>query len=348
MLRETNERNISVVRALLDLASADHAPFDPDPVDLAELAERAATEHSAQAAARGIRLDVDTESGCETCEVAGNTTLLRQLFLNLLDNALVHNVSWNGDVHLSVFRDRDAAVVMEVENTGPHVDKAVVDQLFEPFYRGRSRVSSDRSGHGLGLAIVRSIASAHHGTATASASRYVSNFQCPHSHGDDPDQQGGPHSVSCRPGAWPEGVRAATTTISLGRHPLTAHGQVLLMARSAERDRAGQRSTRPSDAERSVTPAETSPSTGHVRHPRPDCRSPRHPRQTHPASRCRPGRHHVRGPACGYFEGRDVKAAEQVTVACEAPGPRPPRVHPAGGGQSRKKRRMSGKAAGWM
>ncbi|WP_406110078.1 HAMP domain-containing histidine kinase [Streptomyces sp. NBC_01003] len=169
MLRETNERNISVVRALLDLASADHTPFDPDPVDLAELAERAAAERSAQASARGIRLDVDTESGCERCEVAGNATLLRQLVLNLLDNALVHNVSWNGDVHLSVFRDRDAAVVMEVENTGPRVDKAVVDQLFEPFYRARSRVSSDRSGHGLGLAIVRSIASAHHGTATASA-----------------------------------------------------------------------------------------------------------------------------------------------------------------------------------
>ncbi|WP_326778060.1 HAMP domain-containing sensor histidine kinase [Streptomyces sp. NBC_01445] len=166
MLRETNERNISVVRALLDLASADHAPFDPDPVDLAELAERAAAERSAQASARGIRLDVDTESGCETCEVAGNATLLRQLVLNLLDNALVHNDSWTGDVRLSVFRDRDAGVVMEVENTGPHVDKAVVD---EPFYRARSRVSSDRSGHGLGLAIVRSIASAHHGTATASA-----------------------------------------------------------------------------------------------------------------------------------------------------------------------------------
>ncbi|MFG2522416.1 sensor histidine kinase [Streptomyces sp. NPDC048527] len=169
MLRETNERNISVVRALLDLASADYAPFDPDPVDLAELAERAAAERSAQASARGIRLDVDTESGCETCEVAGNATLLRQLVLNLLDNALLHNISPHGDVHLSVFRDRDAAVVMEVENTGPHVDKAVVDQLFEPFYRARSRVSSDRSGHGLGLAIVRSIASAHHGTATASA-----------------------------------------------------------------------------------------------------------------------------------------------------------------------------------
>ena len=169
MLRETNERNISVVRALLDLAGADHAPFDPDPVDLAELAELAAAERSERAAALGISLDVNTEPDREGYKATGNATLLRQLVLNLLDNGLAHNVLKKGTVHLSVFRERATAVVVEVENTGPQVDEAVVDRLFEPFYRVRARVGSDRSGHGLGLAIVRSIASAHHGTATASA-----------------------------------------------------------------------------------------------------------------------------------------------------------------------------------
>lgn len=169
MLRETNERNISVVRALLDLAGADHAPFDPDPVDLAELAELAAAERSERAAALGISLEVNTEPDHEGYKAPGNATLLRQLVLNLLDNGLAHNVLDKGTVHLSVFRERATAVVVEVDNTGPQVDEAVVDRLFEPFYRVRARVGSDRSGHGLGLAIVRSIASAHHGTATASA-----------------------------------------------------------------------------------------------------------------------------------------------------------------------------------
>jgi len=169
MLRETNERNISVVRALLDLAGADHAPFDPDPVDLAELAELAAAERSERAAALGISLEVNTEPDREGYKAPGNATLLRQLVLNLLDNGLAHNVLDKGTVHLSVFRERATAVVVEVDNTGPQVDEAVVDRLFEPFYRVRARVGSDRSGHGLGLAIVRSIASAHHGTATASA-----------------------------------------------------------------------------------------------------------------------------------------------------------------------------------
>ncbi|MEV7251120.1 sensor histidine kinase [Streptomyces cyaneofuscatus] len=165
MLQETNERNISVVRALLDLAGADHLRFDLDPVDLAELVERAAAARAEQAAASAVRLTLETEANCE---IAGNATLMLQLLINLLDNALTHNTSSAGRVHLAVFRD-DAKAVVEVDNTGPHVDEAVVDRLFEPFYRVRSRVGSDRSGHGLGLAIVRSIAVSHGGTVTASA-----------------------------------------------------------------------------------------------------------------------------------------------------------------------------------
>ncbi|MFJ6698159.1 sensor histidine kinase [Streptomyces sp. NPDC091272] len=164
MLREVNERNISVVRALLDLASAEHAPFDPEPVDLAELVRRAVAERTGQAAAQGIRLVSDTEP---ECDVAGNATLLRQLVLNLLDNALAHNLPEAGSVHLAVLRED--AVVLEIENTGPHLDAGVANLLFEPFYRAQPRVGSDHSGHGLGLAIVRSIVSAHHGTVTAVA-----------------------------------------------------------------------------------------------------------------------------------------------------------------------------------
>ncbi|MDG4858618.1 HAMP domain-containing sensor histidine kinase [Streptomyces sp. T-3] len=163
MLVETNERNITMVKALLDLAAAEHTPFDPEPVDLADLAETTTAEREAQAAEAGMRLETDTEADCT---VSGNTTLLRQLLLNLLDNALTYNVP-GGSVHLAVVRERQ--VVIEVENSGPHVDEAVAQRLFEPFYRLQPRVTSDRSGHGLGLAIVRSVVHAHHGTVTARA-----------------------------------------------------------------------------------------------------------------------------------------------------------------------------------
>ncbi|MFA3843665.1 ATP-binding protein [Streptomyces aureus] len=61
------------------------------------------------------------------------------------------------------------AAPREVDNTGSHVDDAVVGRLFELFYRAHSRVGSDRSGHGLGLAIVCSMATSHRETVTETA-----------------------------------------------------------------------------------------------------------------------------------------------------------------------------------
>lgn len=99
----------------------------------------------------------------EGAELAGNAALLRQLVSNLLDNAIGHNLP-GGEVRIVV--RRADGVLVEVENTGPGVDAASVERLFEPFYRARPRVGA---GHGLGLAIVRSIAVAHQGSVTAQA-----------------------------------------------------------------------------------------------------------------------------------------------------------------------------------
>ncbi|MEU5303457.1 sensor histidine kinase [Streptomyces noursei] len=87
--------------------------------------------------------------------------------VNLVDNARTHNVP-GGTVRVRVAA-HDDEVVLEVANTGPPVDPDVVDRLFEPFYRVRPRVASDRSGHGLGLALVRSLVQGHHGAVTAQA-----------------------------------------------------------------------------------------------------------------------------------------------------------------------------------
>jgi two-component system sensor histidine kinase VanS len=57
-------------------------------------------------------------------------------------------------------------VVLTVENTGAQLSPGLVSTLAEPFRRGSDRVRSDHAGVGLGLAIVRSITDAHHGTLT--------------------------------------------------------------------------------------------------------------------------------------------------------------------------------------
>ncbi|PRY34903.1 HAMP domain-containing sensor histidine kinase [Umezawaea tangerina] len=163
MLLATNERNITIVTALLQLAGAEHERPDAELVDLGDLVRLVAADHTATAQERDVRLHVDRD---QECTVTGSTPLLRQLVHNLLDNALTYNVP-GGQVDLSVRHDRDS-VVLEVRNTGPLVTPGTTDRLFEPFYRAeRSRIRSGSSGHGLGLAIVRSIVHAHQGGATA-------------------------------------------------------------------------------------------------------------------------------------------------------------------------------------
>ncbi len=82
-----------------------------------------------------------------------------------MHNAIVHNLPEHGRVGVTTGR-APGAVVLTVENTGMPVSPEVVPMLPEPFRRGTERVHTDQPGVGLGLAIVRTITRAHHGTLT--------------------------------------------------------------------------------------------------------------------------------------------------------------------------------------
>jgi hypothetical protein len=62
---------------------------------------------------------------------------------------------------------KDGMAVLSVTNTGPPVPPAEVDRLFQPFQRLDRRRANYKDGHGLGLSIVRAIATAHDATITA-------------------------------------------------------------------------------------------------------------------------------------------------------------------------------------
>ena len=99
-------------------------------------------------------------------EVTGNPTLLRRLVDNILDNALRYNHP-GGWVHVDCHADTSNAgsitARLVVENTGPLLDDADVQQLGQPF----RRLAADRTttgSVGLGLSIVAAITAAHDGT----------------------------------------------------------------------------------------------------------------------------------------------------------------------------------------
>jgi signal transduction histidine kinase len=84
---------------------------------------------------------------------------------NLLDNAIRHNVV-NGTVKISTTATAGGAR-LTVSNTGPVVPFTEVERLFQPFQRlGDQRINAT-DGNGLGLTIVKAIATAHDANLTA-------------------------------------------------------------------------------------------------------------------------------------------------------------------------------------
>jgi signal transduction histidine kinase len=153
------ERQERLTDGLLTLASSERGIERQEPLDLAEIAERVLAGRREEAARRGIEIRASLDAAPTT----GDPVLIESLIANLLDNAIEHNIP-NGSVDLTTSR-LGAASRLSVGNPGPIVPAAEMERLFAPFQRlGHDRTGS---GHGLGLAIVQAIASAHGATITA-------------------------------------------------------------------------------------------------------------------------------------------------------------------------------------
>jgi heavy metal sensor kinase len=104
----------------------------------------------------------------------GDEELLKQMILNLLDNAVKYSTR-GGIVTLNLNR-KNGAYEIAISDTGPGIPNDLQDRVFERFFRvdkTRSRsesVNSTGGGAGLGLAIARSIAEAHGGSLTLECS----------------------------------------------------------------------------------------------------------------------------------------------------------------------------------
>jgi two-component system sensor histidine kinase VanS len=132
-----------------------------EPVDLSLLAEEATETLLPLAEKHGVTL----ETGGDIAPTIGSQALLLQLTMNLVHNAIVHNLREEGTVwvHTGV---RPTTVVLTVENTGEKLTPELVSTLTEPFQRGTERIHTDQAGVGLGLAIVKTITRTHDGTLT--------------------------------------------------------------------------------------------------------------------------------------------------------------------------------------
>ena len=154
-LLKVNERHERLIDGLLTLADSETELVTKDPVDLADIAAHVLSGHAEARRELGPALTV------------GDPVLLERLVQNLVENAVKHNMPSGGWLRVETARVGGRARLV-VSNTGVLVPAYEMESIFQPFRRlGRERVGGPSRGFGLGLSIVRAIARAHGGRATA-------------------------------------------------------------------------------------------------------------------------------------------------------------------------------------
>jgi signal transduction histidine kinase len=151
-LGEQQER---LVNALLMLATGQGGLRHREPFDLAAVTSRVVASRQPDADRRGVR--VAASLGPAT--VTGDPALAESLVANLVDNAVRHNVP-DGHVHVTT-GTRSGRPWFSASNSGPVVPLSEVGRLLEPFQQLDGERTSHDGGHGLGMAIVAAVASAH-------------------------------------------------------------------------------------------------------------------------------------------------------------------------------------------
>lgn len=154
-------RLTSIIDNLLLLARADQGTYDVhfSEVDLAALARELYEDSLVLAGPKRISVTLDMPVDVT---IVGDRVRLRQLFLNLIDNAIKYTPE-GGTVALAVGRENGSAL-FRVRDSGIGIPPEEQGRVFDRFYRVDKARSREMGGAGLGLSIARWIAELHRGS----------------------------------------------------------------------------------------------------------------------------------------------------------------------------------------
>jgi two-component system OmpR family sensor kinase len=150
----------SLIDALLMLARADAGQLQANftSLDLRSVIQNSVSQH--QSKAKGLQLTADVPN--KPVLMQGDATLLGMVLTNLLQNAIRHTPP-SGDIRVNLIVEGDTAT-LSVNDTGTGIPADALPHLFERFYRVDASRNRHTGGHGLGLAICKSLLDVHHGS----------------------------------------------------------------------------------------------------------------------------------------------------------------------------------------
>ncbi|HZG28711.1 MAG TPA: sensor histidine kinase [Ensifer sp.] len=157
LIRSTRQAS-RLAEQLLTLTRAEPGSRTPraERIDMAEVARLVLEAQAEDALKRGIDLGLEGEG---EAPVVGDGTMLREMVVNLVDNALRYTPT-GGEVTVRVAH-LDGDVVLTVDDNGPGIPEEEREHVFERFYR---IMGTQAEGSGLGLAIVREVVEGAGGT----------------------------------------------------------------------------------------------------------------------------------------------------------------------------------------
>ena len=170
---------LAIVNDILDLASIEKnaLAIEEKPLSVAELVKAADLTVRAFASEKGLKFRCVTEPGVPE-EITGDERRIRQILINLLNNAVKFTSS--GSLVLRVAAASDGGrrfLDFSVEDTGIGISPETLELLFKPFVQADAKMSRAFEGAGLGLAISKQLAESMGGTITvASTPRKGSTF----------------------------------------------------------------------------------------------------------------------------------------------------------------------------
>jgi len=163
---EEVERLASIVEGLFAISRLDagEAAAEWVKLDLARLTAATADQMSLLAEDKNIQV---TCVAAEPVWVEGDQARLKQVVVNLLDNAIKYTLQ-DGAIALTVSAI-DSKAVLEVADNGIGIPTEALPRVFDRFFRVDKARSRELGGAGLGLSIVKSICTAHHGRVEANS-----------------------------------------------------------------------------------------------------------------------------------------------------------------------------------
>ncbi len=166
-IRISTEHLLSLVNDVLKVSKLESGrPSVEEPFDIHDLLESCTAILAAQAEERGIRLKVE-EIDVEHSRLIGNPMYLKQILVNIIDNALKYNRP-HGAVSVRVketgCQNGTAGYRFEIEDTGIGMGEDFKKHIFEPFTQENQGARTHYNGVGLGMSIVKKLVDQMKGT----------------------------------------------------------------------------------------------------------------------------------------------------------------------------------------